>query len=58
GLCVARGRVIFRIPEDFGQYPEPVVYVDWYKPLQRPITGIEMYQVSLSSQNHRQRSGV
>ncbi|KAJ7330893.1 hypothetical protein DFH08DRAFT_708629 [Mycena albidolilacea] len=58
GLCVARVRVIFRIPEDFGQYPEPVVYVDWYKPLQRPIAGIEMHQVSLSSRNHRQRSSI
>ncbi|KAJ7023039.1 hypothetical protein C8F04DRAFT_1193855, partial [Mycena alexandri] len=24
GLCVARVRVIFRIPDDFGQYPDPV----------------------------------
>ncbi|KAJ7852726.1 hypothetical protein B0H13DRAFT_1904455 [Mycena leptocephala] len=58
GLCVARVRVIFRIPPDFGEYSEPVAYVDWFKPLQRTVTGLQMHQVSLSSQNLRQRSSI
>ncbi|KAJ7859055.1 hypothetical protein B0H14DRAFT_3631356 [Mycena olivaceomarginata] len=58
GIGLARVRVIFRIPDDFGQYPDPVAYVDWYKPLQAPVTGLGMHQVSLSSQNHRQRSSI
>ncbi|KAF7372728.1 CxC2 domain-containing protein [Mycena sanguinolenta] len=58
GLGVARVRVIFRIPPDFGGYHEPVAYVDWFKPLQRPVVDLGMHQVSLSSQNHRQRSSI
>ncbi|KAJ7238853.1 hypothetical protein B0H12DRAFT_974427, partial [Mycena haematopus] len=58
GLGIARVRLIFRIPTDFGGYPEPVAYVDWFKPLQQPVAGLGMHQVSLSSQNHRQRSSI
>ncbi|KAJ6540402.1 hypothetical protein B0H19DRAFT_959789 [Mycena capillaripes] len=58
GIGVARVRVIFRIPADFGDYPEPVAYVDWFKPLQPPVKDLGMHQVSLSSQNLRQRSSI
>ncbi|KAJ7720241.1 hypothetical protein B0H16DRAFT_1256247, partial [Mycena metata] len=58
GLCVARVRAIFRIPDDFGQYPDPVVYVDWFKPLNQPLVGLGMYQVSLSTRNNRQNSSI
>ncbi|KAJ7808119.1 hypothetical protein B0H14DRAFT_3091164 [Mycena olivaceomarginata] len=50
GLSVARMRVIFKIPSDFGSYPDPVAYVDWFKSLQRPV--------SLSSRAHCQRSSI
>ncbi|KAJ7858828.1 hypothetical protein B0H14DRAFT_3085030 [Mycena olivaceomarginata] len=58
GLSVARVRVIFKIPSDFGSYPDPVAYVDWFKSLQRPVEGLRMHQVSLSSRAHRQRSSI
>ena len=58
GLAVARVRVIFSIPPDFGEYAEPVAYVDWFKPLQPPVVDIGMHQVSLSSRNLRQRSSI
>ncbi|KAJ7159504.1 hypothetical protein C8R46DRAFT_906545 [Mycena filopes] len=58
GLCVARVRVIFRIPEDFGPYPDPVAYIDWFKPLQPPVSGLGMHQVSLSTRMNRQHSAV
>lgn len=58
GLAVARVRVIFCIPPEFGEYAEPVAYVDWYKPLQSPVVGIGLHQVSLSSRNLRQRSSI
>ncbi|KAJ6508168.1 hypothetical protein C8R45DRAFT_1050452 [Mycena sanguinolenta] len=57
-LGIARVRVIFRIPSDFGGYHEPVAYVDWFKPLQRHVADLGMHQVSLSSQNLRQRSSI
>ncbi|KAJ6456801.1 hypothetical protein C8R47DRAFT_996166 [Mycena vitilis] len=58
GLCVARVRVIFRIPSNFGEFSDPVAYVDWFKPLQAPVAGLGMHQVSLSSRNLRQRSSI
>ncbi|KAJ7873970.1 hypothetical protein B0H13DRAFT_2236195 [Mycena leptocephala] len=58
GLCVACVRVIFRIPPDFGEFPEPVTYVDWFNPLQPPVAGLGMHQVSLSSRNLHQRSSI
>ncbi|KAJ7689554.1 hypothetical protein B0H17DRAFT_937114, partial [Mycena rosella] len=58
GISVARVRVIFRLPEDYGHYPDPLVYVDWYKPLKPPVANIGMHEVSLSSRNHRQHSSI
>ncbi|KAJ7463128.1 hypothetical protein B0H11DRAFT_2159912 [Mycena galericulata] len=58
GLSVARIRVIFRLPEDHGNYPEPLAYVDWYKPLKTPVPDIGMHEISLSSRNHRQNSSI
>ncbi|KAJ7779848.1 hypothetical protein B0H16DRAFT_1671879 [Mycena metata] len=59
GLSVGRLRVIFRLPpEDYGQYPEPLAYVDWYKPLKVPVPNIRMHEVSLSSRNNRQNSSI
>ncbi|KAJ6591367.1 hypothetical protein B0H10DRAFT_2167842 [Mycena sp. CBHHK59/15] len=58
GLCVARVRVIFRLPDDFGIYSDPLAYVDWFKPLQSPVTNVGMHQVSLSSRSHHQNSSI
>ncbi|KAJ7758140.1 hypothetical protein DFH07DRAFT_903576 [Mycena maculata] len=58
GLCVGRVRVIFCLFEEFGGSKEPLVYVDWFKPLREPVTGIGMHQVSLSSRNHHQNSSI
>ncbi|KAJ6533903.1 hypothetical protein DFH09DRAFT_932549 [Mycena vulgaris] len=58
GLSVARIRLIFRLPEDYGVYPDPLAYVDWYKPLKPPVPNIKMHEVSLSSRNHRQNSSI
>ncbi|KAJ7205623.1 hypothetical protein B0H12DRAFT_1035007 [Mycena haematopus] len=58
GISVARIRVIFRLPADLGNYPDPLAYVDWYKPLKPPVPNIRMHEISLSSRNHRQNSSV
>ncbi|KAH9926043.1 uncharacterized protein B0H18DRAFT_849248, partial [Fomitopsis serialis] len=46
---VARVRVIFDLPEQFGVLPHPLAYVEWYTPLTRlePSTGL--YLVSRST---------
>ncbi|KAJ7121947.1 hypothetical protein C8R43DRAFT_1148665, partial [Mycena crocata] len=58
GLCVVRVRVIFRLPEAMVSYSEPLLYVDWFKPLQRPDPHLGMHRVSLSSRNHHQKSSI
>ncbi|KAJ7137383.1 hypothetical protein C8R43DRAFT_1072298 [Mycena crocata] len=58
GLSVARVRVIFRLPETMVSYSEPLLYVDWFKPLQRPDPHLGMHRVSLSSRNHHQKSSI
>ena len=58
GLAIARIRLIFRLPDDFGPFKHPLAYVDWFKPLRDPglITG--MHSVSLSSQGGGQRASI
>ncbi|KAJ6616697.1 hypothetical protein B0H10DRAFT_2389376 [Mycena sp. CBHHK59/15] len=58
GLRVAQVRVIFRLPDDFGIYSDPLAYVDWFKPLQSPVANVGMHQVSLSSRSHHQNSSI
>ncbi|KAJ7254742.1 hypothetical protein C8J57DRAFT_1437178 [Mycena rebaudengoi] len=60
GFRVARIRLIFRLPEEFGIYPNPLAYIDWYKELtlKLPVSNIGMHRVSLSSRNHRQNSAI
>ncbi|KAJ7762799.1 hypothetical protein DFH07DRAFT_867460 [Mycena maculata] len=58
GLRVARVRVIFHLPEQYGTYPDPLAYVDWFKPFTQPVANLGMHHVSLSSRNHRQHSEI
>ncbi|KAJ7025433.1 hypothetical protein C8F04DRAFT_1191439 [Mycena alexandri] len=37
GISVGRLCVIFRLPENHGPYPDPLAYVNWYKPLNAPV---------------------
>ncbi|KAJ7156433.1 hypothetical protein C8R43DRAFT_1087288 [Mycena crocata] len=58
GLSVGCIRVIFRLPECHGAYPDPLAYIDWYKPLKAPATNVGMHEVSLSTRAHRQNSSI
>ncbi|KAF8124506.1 hypothetical protein K438DRAFT_2154332 [Mycena galopus ATCC 62051] len=58
GLGVARVRVIFKLPENHGNYPDPLAYIDWFKPLTTPVADLEMYRVSLSTRMHHQKSEI
>ena len=58
GLAIARVRLIFRLPDDFGAFKHPLAYVDWFKPLRDPGLITRMYNVSLSSQGGGQRASI
>ncbi|KAJ7660335.1 hypothetical protein DFH06DRAFT_951086, partial [Mycena polygramma] len=36
GLRPAQIRVIFTLPPQFGTYPHPLAYIEWFTPLNRP----------------------
>jgi len=50
--------MIFRLPAMYGIYQHPLAYVYWFKSFTSPAPDIEMYHLSLSSHNHRQRASI
>lgn len=60
GICVARVRAIFRLPDLYGpQFTNhPVAYVEWFTPFRQrdPETG--MFKVSHSTRNFRRHASI
>ncbi|KAF8131961.1 hypothetical protein EV363DRAFT_1398349 [Boletus edulis] len=49
GLRVAEVRAVFRLPLHLGQYPRPLAYIHWFKPLQTYDRNVKMFRVSRST---------
>jgi hypothetical protein len=58
GLIVGQVRAIFQLPGEFGTFPDPLVYIEWFTAFQSPVPDLEMYQVSLSTRQHRQHASI
>lgn len=58
GLSIAQVRVVFRLPEDFGSFSEPLAYVQWFTALGSIAPDIGMHQVSHSTRMHRRRASI
>ncbi|TCD59805.1 hypothetical protein EIP91_011412 [Steccherinum ochraceum] len=43
GLRIARIRAIFELPPQFGYYPHPLAYIEWYTPFQQYDRNTRMY---------------
>ncbi|KAJ7161649.1 hypothetical protein C8R46DRAFT_858893, partial [Mycena filopes] len=54
-LCLrpAQIRVIFKLPPQFGQYPHPLAYIEWFTPLNRPDPTTGMFTTHRSTRLHR-----
>ncbi|KIO00561.1 hypothetical protein M404DRAFT_29488 [Pisolithus tinctorius Marx 270] len=50
---VAQVRVIFKLPDYFGNYPHPLVYVEWFTALHRHDPASGLYIVTHSTRHHR-----
>ncbi|KAI6156715.1 hypothetical protein BKA82DRAFT_4009271 [Pisolithus tinctorius] len=50
---VAQVRVIFKLPDYFGNYPHPLVYVEWFTALHRRDPASGLYIVTRSTRHHR-----
>jgi len=55
---VARVRVIFDLPQQFGTLPHPLAYVEWYTPLRRKDHATGLYLVSRSTRNGKPNASI
>ncbi|KAJ7731496.1 hypothetical protein B0H16DRAFT_1772807 [Mycena metata] len=58
GLRPAQIRAIFRLPPQFGTFPHPLAYIEWFTPLNGPDTVSGMYTTRRSTRNHRRNAAV
>ena len=58
-LCVARVRAIFRLPTGLAHLSaHPLIYVEWYTPLQSYADHLGMFTISPSTHNHTRRASI
>ncbi|KAJ6611845.1 hypothetical protein B0H10DRAFT_1808681, partial [Mycena sp. CBHHK59/15] len=58
GLRPAQIRVIFKLPPQFGSYPHPLAYIEWFTALNRPDPVTGMYTTHRSTCQHRRNAAV
>ena len=58
GLHVAEVRVLFKLPSHLGTYPQPLVYVHWFKPMQTYDNNFNMFCLSRSTRQWRPNAEV
>ncbi|KAJ7922623.1 hypothetical protein B0H13DRAFT_1482533, partial [Mycena leptocephala] len=52
-LRIAQIRAIFHLPPQYGTYPHPLAYIEWFKGFNRPDKTNGMYTVHRSSRGQR-----
>ncbi|KAJ7710899.1 hypothetical protein B0H17DRAFT_914990 [Mycena rosella] len=58
GLRVAQIRAIFMLPPQYGSYPHPLAYIEWFTPFNRPEKTGGMCIVHRSSRAQRRNAAV
>ncbi|KAJ7215521.1 hypothetical protein GGX14DRAFT_608507, partial [Mycena pura] len=58
GLFVGRIRAIFALPIQFGHYPTPLAYVEWYKPLTQLDKTLGMYKITPAMHLQNRRASI
>ncbi|GLB43865.1 putative zn-finger domain-containing protein [Lyophyllum shimeji] len=58
GLRAARVRAVFELPPQFGSYPHPLAYVEWFTSLGTPDRLTGMHLVTPSTRRHRRNVAV
>ncbi|GBE80280.1 hypothetical protein SCP_0214990 [Sparassis crispa] len=59
GLRVGQVRAIFHLPHQFGHYPHPLAYVEWFTEFRpQPDRAVNMYQVSRSTRNRGRNAEI
>lgn len=50
--------MIFALPEEYGTFPHPLAYVEWFTPFRMPVQDLGMYQVSRSTRSGYRRASI
>ncbi|KAJ6486356.1 hypothetical protein DFH09DRAFT_1457204 [Mycena vulgaris] len=58
GLRVAQIRAIFMLPPQYGSYPHPLAYIEWFTPFNQPDRTSGMYIIHRSSRAHRRNAVI
>ncbi|KAJ6562801.1 hypothetical protein DFH09DRAFT_920645 [Mycena vulgaris] len=58
GLRVAQIRAIFMLPPQYGSYPHPLAYIEWFTPFNQPDRASGMYIIHRSSRAHRRNAAI
>ncbi|KAJ6516654.1 Zn-finger domain-containing protein [Mycena vitilis] len=58
GLRAAQIRTIFMLPPQYGQYPHPLAYVEWFTPFNRPDAISGLYTIQRSSRARRRNAAI
>ena len=58
GLAVGQVCAIFCLPEEFGSFPDPLAYIEWFTAFQLPVPDLEMYQISRSTRQYRRHASI
>ncbi|KAF8197216.1 hypothetical protein K438DRAFT_1585219 [Mycena galopus ATCC 62051] len=58
GLRVAQIRAIFQLPPQYGTYPHPLAYVEWFTSFNQPDKISGLYSIQRSSRSQRRNSAV
>ncbi|KAJ7496317.1 Zn-finger domain-containing protein [Mycena galericulata] len=58
GLRPAQIRVIFKLPPQFGTYPHPLAYIEWFTPLNNPEPISGMFTTHRSTRQQRRNAAV
>ena len=52
GLHVGEIKVIFTLPPRLGNFPHPLLYIHWFRPLQTLDVVLQAFRIAKSSRQH------
>ncbi|KAG1890779.1 hypothetical protein F4604DRAFT_1913578 [Suillus subluteus] len=58
GLRLAQIRAIFKLPSQYSEFPHPLAYIKWFRPLREPEAATRLYRVAQSTRNQRKFAAV
>ena len=58
GLRVAQVRLIFNLPPQFGSFPHPLAYIEWFTRLGNPDPNTGLYSITRSTRNAQRNAEI